>query len=513
MRPRFVSAVARALILGAILVAPSVGQGSTDQIGTMKLLNSQQGWAANRHSLFWTGDGGKSWRDITPRAGGPEEIRSVFFRDSARGWALIVRPDESRDKLAFDLAATNDSGGTWSIIPVTLPALDATSTRLSGDGRIDFIDFLHGWVDLGVVSSANFRLGILVVTSDGGKSWSFATASPGVFGTVRFANLRDGWLAGGPGDQELYVTHDSSESWQKVTLEAPLQGGVAAQAVYDQPPSFADSRHGFLPVTFLRTHDRETRLALFATADDGRSWHLEEALPIADEPSGAVPSTVAAGVWVAASQAKRISQIAIGKGHRLAGSSAAFADGSSILQLSFVTNDRGWALTSSGLFSTSDGGASWTEITPKASPSVDLEPQAATIDDSDAEATLISRPPSSSGAGTSIHLGFDECQAPGTPLQRAWRTSSPFFDIGIYIGGASRSCANTNLTSSWVTGAQSLGWGLMFCGLDRRRRVRVVALIRTATACTSHMSSVPTRHKPTRKAPPRAPARSKPLRT
>jgi hypothetical protein len=52
-------------------------------------------------------------------------------------------------------------------------------------------------------------------------------------------------------------------------------------------------------------------------------------------------------------------------------------------------------------------------------------------------------------------------------MQTWWNASlpgqppSPFFDIGVYIGGASLSCSNPNLESGWVTTVQSQGWGLI----------------------------------------------------
>jgi probable HAF family extracellular repeat protein len=39
--------------------------------------------------------------------------------------------------------------------------------------------------------------------------------------------------------------------------------------------------------------------------------------------------------------------------------------------------------------------------------------------------------------------------------------SSPFFDAGIYIGGASRSCANSQLSPAWTTSVEAQGWGLI----------------------------------------------------
>lgn len=54
--------------------------------------------------------------------------------------------------------------------------------------------------------------------------------------------------------------------------------------------------------------------------------------------------------------------------------------------------------------------------------------------------------------------GFDTCSAPTISQMQTWWTSSPYYDIGIYIGGSTRACGQPNLTSSWVTSAHNQGW-------------------------------------------------------
>ncbi len=63
--------------------------------------------------------------------------------------------------------------------------------------------------------------------------------------------------------------------------------------------------------------------------------------------------------------------------------------------------------------------------------------------------------------------GFDTCEAPSLSRMRAW-TASPYRAIGVYIGGASRSCAQPNLTATWVSEVHDLGWHLtpLYVGLQ-----------------------------------------------
>jgi hypothetical protein len=56
--------------------------------------------------------------------------------------------------------------------------------------------------------------------------------------------------------------------------------------------------------------------------------------------------------------------------------------------------------------------------------------------------------------------GFESCNAPTTEALTAW-LASPYRAVGIYIGGANRTCANAHLTSTWVASALAGGWSLI----------------------------------------------------
>ncbi|MHB1472340.1 MAG: DUF1906 domain-containing protein, partial [Dermatophilaceae bacterium] len=54
-------------------------------------------------------------------------------------------------------------------------------------------------------------------------------------------------------------------------------------------------------------------------------------------------------------------------------------------------------------------------------------------------------------------LGFDACTAPALSSMQAW-LASPYRSIGIYVGGGSRACTQSNLTASWVRTIATMGW-------------------------------------------------------
>ena len=73
-------------------------------------------------------------------------------------------------------------------------------------------------------------------------------------------------------------------------------------------------------------------------------------------------------------------------------------------------------------------------------------------------------------------LGFDACTAPSPRAMRAWRRSSPYRAIGVYIGGLNRACSQPNLTSRWVAEQVAAGWHLI---------PTYVGLQATTSSCTS----------------------------
>ncbi|WP_117208514.1 glycoside hydrolase domain-containing protein [Allorhizocola rhizosphaerae] len=70
--------------------------------------------------------------------------------------------------------------------------------------------------------------------------------------------------------------------------------------------------------------------------------------------------------------------------------------------------------------------------------------------------------------GTFVGRGFDTCTAPSQSAMNAWRNSSPYRAIGIYISGASRSCSQPNLTATWVANQVNNGWRLIPIELDKQ---------------------------------------------
>jgi hypothetical protein len=82
-------------------------------------------------------------------------------------------------------------------------------------------------------------------------------------------------------------------------------------------------------------------------------------------------------------------------------------------------------------------------------------------------APAMGAPPVQPGAGFSTPVaGFDTCTAPSVSTMKAWRAK--YAVANIYIGGQEMACDYGNLSASWVTATEAMGWSLMptFVGLQ-----------------------------------------------
>lgn len=337
---------------------------SAQQVQSMKLLTPQIGWVLNGQHLYWTTDNGAHWKDITPPKAPKEDVGGVFFLDKSTGRVVLSYSDE-KDEQQFKMAATHDSGASWTTSPIKLP-WKRYAQDFAGGGNLFFLDEAHGWVDLGILSGSAFAPARLLATDDGGRTWVPTPSDTGKMGSLYFFSSNDGVLAGGPGNSELHVTHDGSLSWKELDLKAPPGAAPADFPTYGEPIC-QDAQHGFLPVTYSGRDGEPSALVLFATEDSGRTWRADRTLPGLEErsPGQAVAATVVSSLLIAAPRAangKVIEFTTLPAHGRSTKTEIDMAGFGQVLQLSFVNDSTGWASTWTGLFSTTDGGFTWKRI-------------------------------------------------------------------------------------------------------------------------------------------------------
>ena len=473
------------------------------------LIAAGVGWAVQGPRLLWTNNNGGNWVDITPHDPSSKEIAGVFFLDASRGWVLFTVTNESGDVSGFDFASTADGGADWTLTHLTTPPQDG---GYAANGKIFFLDSTHGWMNLALPTHLGGGEGRLLETNDGGQTWTddLGFTVNGGYGAVRFIDTQNGWIAGGPNDEHLYVTHDGGQHWNEGSVPRPSGASTLKNigAVQYGLPTFKDTQNGFLPLTYSGTNPsgQDVRvLSLFSTQDGGRTWQPRVEANLGVDLAN-LAFTAIDSVGIAVKPLARNAPLAVvtlGAGgtvtKTVATEPTAFANA---LDLSFVDATRGWAvLDPAKLLSTTDGGATWKNITPAAPKANTLPPPSVTSRDAAkghrAKTVRPSTLPISSPlvqmnphpymgvirtqakvmdvagvsqaaldpAHKSQHLGFDTCDAPRISYMQNWWDYSPYYDIGIYLGNASdgnMGCPNqTYLNSSWISSAISQGWGLL----------------------------------------------------
>jgi hypothetical protein len=63
--------------------------------------------------------------------------------------------------------------------------------------------------------------------------------------------------------------------------------------------------------------------------------------------------------------------------------------------------------------------------------------------------------------GSFTGYAFDTCEAPAQEVMDAWRLSSPYAGVGIYIGGVNRLCPQAELDADWVRTQHRRGWHVL----------------------------------------------------
>jgi len=244
----------------------------------MQLIAAETGWALERGRLFWTNNDGAHWADITPHASGV--MADVFFLDRSRGWALFSDSNDAAELISFHVAATTDSGRTWTVSTIKVPS--QKPEELDGHAWLDFVDPDHGWVVLHANSSSAFSWGLLLSTVDGGTTWNELPKGAPIAGRPVFVAPRDGWLSGNSGPKGMFRTHNGGNSW--------IEDGPAVDKLPPILPTnpgygdvkFIDVKHGHVLIYLSPANDAEeskgTAMLLYATSDGGKTWVVDRTL-------------------------------------------------------------------------------------------------------------------------------------------------------------------------------------------------------------------------------------------
>lgn len=341
----------------------------------IQMVSPDQGWAigglegASDH-VFRSGDGGRTWTDVTPQEpapeiGDPRKVAVGYFLNASHGWVTyyVDTPEPLIQQLR--VWATQDGGASWT--PSRALELEFFGTA-DYPPVLGFEDTQSGWLVArhGPAGMNKYPI-YLLRTADGGLNWELAiTPAEGGLQSCRksgivFADLSVGWatLSDCPTPvPELAMTSDGGRTWTAMPLPAPEKRPdlFDTDICEGHSPQLISPSHGALAVSCT------TGLKLnfvYITRDGGLTWSAHV------YPGGELILLNQRTAYAIGGQ--KIYQ-SIDGGQTWEWVKTVQWDG----QFSFVSDLVGWAVARTGeaiaLVNTTDGAQTWGLIKPSLAP-------------------------------------------------------------------------------------------------------------------------------------------------
>jgi photosystem II stability/assembly factor-like uncharacterized protein len=267
--------------------------GQKIDITFIHMVDVNQGWGigglnkASDH-VFFTKDGGQTWRDVTPpqpHAGAGASITALgYFPNAITARVAYGPPADSGGVPPFiQVWTTNDSGATW-----TYGSIDTSG--VSGEAfspyYLNFADSQHGWLMVYLGAGMMHAYVALFQTTDGGATWT-DILDPSTVNDIQsfpktgmvFVDPLTGWLTrdaqGVDPTPHIFRTADGGVTWTRLDLPAP--GDVPN--LYDSYSCSSYSPNAFsaLSVTIaMKCLDNDTfkieKDYAYFTSDGGITW-------------------------------------------------------------------------------------------------------------------------------------------------------------------------------------------------------------------------------------------------
>ena len=456
---RLVCTLTLAIVLSGWNPSPFARAQGQDEakLRQFNLLTDRAGWVLLDGHLFWTVDAGQTWKEITPLLSGEASIQDVEFSDSHTGWVLWTTPDPQGGS-AFHLEHTTDGGKSWETRSLSLFEPGEIGSYAE-KAEMGWFDTQRGWIAVKQVSGSNFSVGTLFRTADGGNNWT-RSGLPAA-DNITFSEPQTGWAIGGPTGDRIFGTQDAGAAWND-SRPSELKD---EEQVVPYPP-FVFGAEGLLVVTRQGTG---TDLTVYSLEASG-TWSLFDQLLLDAQPGRIVLSILDARNFVATipgtTSVVRMTDRKLVLINNEDGLSA------SITELDMVSLQFGWAKAIDAsctespssenvscssvthLLQTTDGGATWQRLSLPDVPSAALPSDAS----ADSIPTTTGDIPMLANTEVLIGQGFDKCEIPSLAQMQTWSEASPYQAVNLYIGGSSRACANSVLSSSYLSLLYQQGW-------------------------------------------------------
>lgn len=361
----------------ATIPMPTLAAAEPVTITSISMLDTTVGWAIGGRNgssdrVLHTGDGGQSWRDVTPpepapAQGKPNKIAVGFFLDTDTGWVTYHFSDYFHKPVAATVWRTGDGGRTWQ----SSEMLAVGDAEFYLPSHIWFVDSRNGWLLVHVGAGMQKDYVMIFKAANGGQRWQRIIdpyRNPDIQSCdktgMEFADAQTGLMTkdchGVIAGAFIHWTHDGGLTWQEQPLPSPssdpgLFESSAACGTYW--PTLFSAESAVLAVKCVRYRDdiRQEVNFVYRTADAGQTW---QATPY---PGGALQFVDAGTGWALTRDIYKTED----GGQSWTRISAVDWDG----QFSFVNQQQGWAVARSeaeiGLVHSADGGQTWQLLQPR----------------------------------------------------------------------------------------------------------------------------------------------------
>jgi photosystem II stability/assembly factor-like uncharacterized protein len=323
------------------------------QICSVDMLSTSDGWVTTcDNQVMTTSDGGATWLDVTPPGVpdvGPAMV-SCAATDRSHAWLAVASYTNTSTVVYF----TADGGQSWQ----------SATTDGAVWPQIRFLNNTTGLLLLGQGAAAGSEGVVLLRTADSGAHWQLATdkrwrsqQTSMIWGGDKngfgFSSPENIWLTGAwlVNSFVLYATHDGGAHWQQQDLSLPQGFTVTGGAIESQPPEFFGASDGVLPIVQLNNPGQSA--IFYRTEDGGYTWTPTTPVP------GDVFSVVDAN-RIFVTDGMKVYRTAGGGLHWTAVQPNLSLKGASVLD--FVSPSEGWAIVGGQMLRTTDGGATWTNL-------------------------------------------------------------------------------------------------------------------------------------------------------